>query len=131
MSCGLARFNDGPGWCSDERGRLLRGYYQLHVKQNNYIYPQYMLYLDYICRLQYSSLCKINGVGNVPRSGDFDMPLSNRLCFSTQPGRGVVGMLWIGTLLISSCITIAFLKKWNILLSNSQMYFRNIPIEYY
>ena len=25
-SCGLARFNDDPGWCSDERGRLLRGY---------------------------------------------------------------------------------------------------------
>ena len=40
----MARFNDGPGWCSDERGRLLRGYYQFHVKQNNYIYPQYMLY---------------------------------------------------------------------------------------
>ena len=40
----------------------------------------------HICRLQYSSLCKINGVltlGNVPGSGDFDMPLSNRLCFST------------------------------------------------
>ena len=28
-----------------------------------------------------------------------------------------------------SCITIAFKKRWNILLSNSQMYFRNIPIE--
>ena len=44
MSCGLARFYNGPGWCSDERRRLLRGYYQFHVKQNNYIYPQYMLY---------------------------------------------------------------------------------------
>ena len=44
MSCGLARFNEGPGWCSDERGSLLRGYYQFHVKQNNYIYPQYMVY---------------------------------------------------------------------------------------
>ena len=112
MSCGLARFNDGPGWCSDERGRLLRGYYQFHVKQNNYIYPS-TCYIDCICRLQYSSLCKINGVltlGNVPRSGDFDMPLSNHLCFSTQPTHGVVGMLWIGTLLIGSCITIAFLK---------------------
>ena len=59
------------------------------------------------------------------------MPLSNRLCFSTQPTHGVVGMLWIGTLLIGSCITIAFLKRWNILLSNSQMYFRNIPIDYH
>ena len=53
-------------------------------------------------------------LGNFPRSGDFDMPLSNRLCFSTQPTHGVVGMLWIGTLLIGSCITIAFLKRWNI-----------------
>ena len=128
MSCGLARFNDGPGWCSDERRRLLRGYYQFHVKQNSACYN------DCICRLQYSSLCKINGVltlGNVPRSGDFDMPLSNRLCFSTQSTHGVVGMLWIGTLLIGSCITIAFLKRWNILLSNTQMYFRNIPIDYH
>ena len=41
---GLARFNEGPGWCSGERGRPLRGYYQLHVKQNNYIYPKDMLY---------------------------------------------------------------------------------------
>ena len=67
---------------------------------------------------------------NVPRSGDFDMPLSNPLCFSTQPAHGVVGMSWIGTLLLSSGITIAFFKRWNILLSNSQMYFRNIPIDY-
>ena len=77
----------------------------------------------------------MNGVltlGNVPRSGDFDMTLSNRLCFSNQPTHGVVGMLWIGTLLIGSCITIALKKKsWNILLSNSQMYFRNIPIDYH
>ena len=29
---------------SDERGRPLRGYYQFHVKQNNYVYPQNMLY---------------------------------------------------------------------------------------
>ena len=35
---------DGLGRCSDERGRPLMGYYQFHVKQNNYIYPQYMLY---------------------------------------------------------------------------------------
>ena len=69
-------------------------------------------YIDCIYRLQYSSLCKINGVltlGNVPRSGDFDVPLSNPLCFSSQPVHGVVGMSWIGTLLISSCITIKFL----------------------
>ena len=77
---------------SDERGRPLRGYYQFDVKQNNYIYPQYML-IDCIYHLQYSSLCKINGVltlGNVSGSGDFDMPLSNLLCFSTQPAHGVV-----------------------------------------
>ena len=75
------------------------------------IYIPSTCYIDCICRLQYSSLCKINGVltlGNVPSSGDFDMPLSNRLCFSTQPTHVVVGMLWIGTLLIGSCITIAF-----------------------
>ena len=35
MSCGLARFNDGPGQCSVERGRPVRGYYQFHVKQKN------------------------------------------------------------------------------------------------
>ena len=72
---------------------------------------------------------------HAPRSGDFDMPLSNPLCFSTQTGRGVVGMSWIGALLISSCITIAFLKRWNMLmytkLNNSQMYFRDIPIDYH
>ena len=28
----------------DERGRPLRGYYQFHVKHNNYVYPQNMLY---------------------------------------------------------------------------------------
>ena len=38
------RFNDGPGRCSDERGRPLRGYYQFHVKHNNYIYSLNMLY---------------------------------------------------------------------------------------
>ena len=27
-----------------EEGRPLRGYYQFHVKQNNYVYPQNMLY---------------------------------------------------------------------------------------
>ena len=48
-------------------------------------------------------------LGNAPRSGDFDIPLSNPICFSTQPsGHGVVGMSWIGALLLSSCITIAF-----------------------
>ena len=132
MSCGLARFNDGPGWCSDGRGRLLRGYYQFHVKQNIYNIPS-TCYIDCICRLQYSSLRKINGVltlGNVPRSGAFDMTLSNCLCFSINLHM-VVRMLWIGTLLIGSCITIAFLKRWNILSSNSQMYFRNIPIDYH
>ena len=67
-----------------------------------------------------------------PRSGDFDMPSSNPLCFSTQPGRGVVGMSWIGTLLISSCITIAFLNMLlHTKLNNSQMYFRDIPIDYH
>ena len=66
---------------------------------------------------------------NVPRSGDFDMPLSNPLCFSTQPTHGVVGMLWIGILLITSCITIAFKK--GVLLSNSQIYLWNIPIDYH
>ena len=46
---------DYGGRCSDERGRpshgtdnipskAFRGYYQFHVKQNNYIYPQNMLY---------------------------------------------------------------------------------------
>ena len=100
------------------------------MKRNNYIYPQDMF--DCINRLQYSSLCKINGVltlSNSPRSGDFDMPLSNLPCFSTQPGHGVVGMSWIGTLLISPCITIyPFLKRWNMLLhtklnnSNAQEY---------
>ena len=57
------------------------------------------------------------------------MPSSNPLCFSTQPRLGVVGMSWIGALLISSCITITFLKRWNILhtkLNNSQIYFRDI-----
>ena len=35
----------------------------------------------------------------MPRSGDFDMPSSNPLCFSTQFVCGVVGMLCIGALL--------------------------------
>ena len=67
----------------------MRGYYQFHVT----IFIPSTCYIDCICRLQYSSLCKINGVltfGNVPRSGDFNMPLSNRLCFSTQSMHGVV-----------------------------------------
>ena len=46
------------------------------------------------------------------------MPSSNPLCFSTQPGCGVVGMSLICALLISSCIIIAFLKKLNMLLQN-------------
>ena len=94
-------------------------------------------YIDCIYRLQYSSLCKINGVltlGMPPRSGSFDMPSSNPLCFSTQPGRGVVGMSWIGALLISSCITVTFIKGGMLLhtkLNNSQMHFRDIPIDYH
>ena len=43
------------------------------------------------------------------------MPSSNPLCFSTQPGRGVVGMSWIGALLISSSITVTFIKRWNVI----------------
>ena len=43
------------------------------------------------------------------------MPSSNPQCFSTQPGRGVVGMSWIGALLINSCITVTFIKKWNVI----------------
>ena len=39
------------------------------------------------------------------------MPSSNPPCFSTQPGRGVEGMSWMGALLISSCITIALKKS--------------------
>ena len=37
-------------------------------------------------------------IRHAPKSGDFDMPLSNPLCFSTQSGHGVVGMSWIGAL---------------------------------
>ena len=60
------------------------------------------------------------------------MPLSYLLYLSTQPGRQVVGMSWIGALLISSCITIAFFKRWDMLLhSDSQMCFRNICIDYH
>ena len=36
-------FNDGPG-SAVMKERPLRGYYQFHVKQNNYVYPQNMLY---------------------------------------------------------------------------------------
>ena len=43
------------------------------------------------------------------------MLASNPLCFSTQPGRGVVGMSWIAALLISSCITVTFIKRWNVI----------------
>ena len=32
------------------------------------------------------------GVGILTWGGDFDLPLSNLLCLSTKPGRGVVGM---------------------------------------
>ena len=39
---------------------------------------------------------------------------SNPPCFSTQPGRGVVGMSWIGALFINSCITLTFIKRWNV-----------------
>ena len=42
MSCGLARFKDGPGSAVMKEEDI--GYYQFHVKQNNYVYPQNMLY---------------------------------------------------------------------------------------
>ena len=41
------------------------------------------------------------------------MPLPNPLCFSTQPGRS--GDVVIGALLISSCITVTFIKRWNVI----------------
>ena len=128
MSCGLERFNDGAVMKEED---LLRGYYQFHVKHNNIFIPS-TCYIDCIYRLQYSSLCKINGVltlGNVPRSGDFDMPLSNPLYFSTQPAHGAGS----GDV-VDRYFTHKFLYYYrilNILLSNSQMYFRNIPIDYH
>ena len=53
-----------------------------------------------------TSVCRLC---NALRSGDFDMPLSNFLCFfhSIWPW-GSMGMSWIGALLTSSCIPIAF-----------------------
>ena len=89
-------------------------------------------YIDCIYHLQYSSLCKINGVltlGNALRSGDFDMPLSTVFLHSTWA--------WGSGDVVDRCFTHKFmcyyriLKRWNLLfhiLNNSQMYFRNIPI---
>ena len=60
------------------------------------------------------------------------MPSSNPLCFSTQPGRGAVVMSWIGALLISSCNTVAILNMLlHTKLNNSQIYVRDIPIDYH
>ena len=60
------------------------------------------------------------------------MPSSNPV-FLHSTWCGVVGMSWIGALLISSCITVTFIKRWNVTakLNNSQMYFRDIPIDYH
>ena len=58
------------------------------------------------------------------------MPSSNPM-FLHSTWCGVVGMSWIGALLISSFITVTFIKRWNTKLNNSQMYFRDIPIDYH
>ena len=61
------------------------------------------------------------------------MPSSNPV-FLHSTWCGVVGMSWIGALLISSCITVTFIKNGMLLhtkLNNSQMYFRDILIDYH
>ena len=53
---------------------------------------------------------------------------------SSNPLCSVVRMSWIGALLIISCITVTFIKGGMLLhtkLNNSQMYFRDIPIDYH
>ena len=115
MSCGLASFNYGPGQCSDERGRPLRCYFEFHVKQNNYLSAEHVVLTVYIVFKFIVQNQWCIDIRHAPRSGDFDMPSSNLLCFSTQPGHEVVGMSWIGALLISSCITLALLICYCIL----------------
>ena len=133
MSCGLARFKHDPGRYSDESEGLLS---VLCEAKYLYLSTEHVILTVYIIFNYVENQWCID-IRYAPRSGDFDMLLSNPLCFSTQPGRGVVGMSWIGDLLISSCITIAFLKRWNMLLhchtklNNSQIYFRVIPIDYH
>ena len=58
------------------------------------------------------------------------MPSSNPV-FLHSIWCGVVGMSWIGALLISSCITVTFIMLLHTKLNNSQMYFRDIPIDYH
>ena len=68
-----------------------------------------MLYAVYIkFNIVHCAKSLVYDIRYAPMSGDFDIPSSNPLCFSTQPGRGLEGMSWIGALLIRSCITIAF-----------------------
>ena len=42
------------------------------------------------------------------------MPSSNPV-FLHSTWCGVVGMSWIGALLISSCIMVTFIKRWNVI----------------
>ena len=42
------------------------------------------------------------------------MPSSNPV-FLHSTWCGGVGMSWIGALLISSCITVTFIKRWNVI----------------
>ena len=58
------------------------------------------------------------------------MPSSNPV-FLHSTWCGVVGMSWIGALLISSCITVTFIILLHTKLNNSQMYFRDILIDYH
>ena len=74
-------------------------------------------YIDCIYRLQYSSYCKINGVLTLGMPPGVGVLTCRRQIpvFLHSTWRGVVGMLWIGALLISSCITVTFIKRWNVI----------------
>ena len=90
-----------------------------------YIYIPRTCYIDCIYHLQYSSLCKINGVLTLLRAPGVGILTCRCQIPCVSPyGHGVVGMSWIGTLLISSCITIIYycILNWIIAMCISGLY---------
>ena len=72
MSCGLARFNDGPGSAVMKEEDLWGDI-------TNFMWSKIIMFIHKTWYID---------IRDAPRSGSFDMPSSNPLCFSTQPGMG-------------------------------------------
>ena len=72
-------------------------------------------YIDCIYRLQYSSLCKINGVLRLGMPPGVGVLTCRRQIPCVSPLNLGVDVVDIGALLISSCITVTFIKRWNVI----------------